>query len=395
MSEWRIEPLDKRRICLKQRRSAMCEPQPLDALPNEWRGLLKRWVGRGGNSRWETLRKDAGVNNVQLADALLNWLLHASWAAVVEERRPNDLNTWWPRQIELQHLQQLRSALGISDREIDTRRWQEARAGLERTLGEFLSPALHALDELPLQRALARHDLIAALHRWQDAQQNGTRRDFALFARGDTKAVSDAEWNWLESVLDLAEFNIERHTPLLLIAAPLTLRTSRGQLDLAACSDFAALTPATIASILTISGQMQQWLPVENRTSFERAARQRKHGIGVIWLPGFPPNWWRIAVGHLLDLAPAPALIACDPDPAGIAIALKAADLWQQRGLAWQPWKMGADDLAQLAVRKPLTEQDHRQLANLLGEHGLHSTLSELAHWMLEHDEKGEQEGYL
>ena len=119
-------------------------------------------------------------------------------------------------------------------------------------------------------------------------------------------------------MIDLAEFGIERHTPLLLIAAPLTLTLTHGQLDLAASPDFAALTPATMQAVTATSGTVSRWQLVENRTSFERVAKKREPDVGVIWLPGYPPSWWRTAVGQLLDLAPAPARIACDPDPAGM-----------------------------------------------------------------------------
>jgi hypothetical protein len=246
-----------------------------------------------------------------------------------------------------------------------------------------------------VHRALARHDLIAALQRWQDAQQSGTRRDFALYARDDTKGLSESEWNWLEQTLDMAEFRIERHTPLLLLSAPLTLSMPRGQIDLTSCTDFAALTPDTLQTVTTASGTINRWQLVENRTSFERVARLREHDVGVIWLPGFPPNWWYKAVRHLLDLAPAPAHIACDPDPAGIAIALKAAELWRERDIAWLPWKMSATDLAALRARKPLTDVDKLQLTVLRQLPTLPTQLNELLEWMLKHGEKGEQEGYL
>jgi hypothetical protein len=392
MAEWLIEPLDKRAVCQKRRRAAQITPQPLDTLPAEWRELLARWVRRGGNSRWETLRNDAGNTHVQLAQDLLDWLLRAGWAAVTEQRQHSE---WWPQHVELLHLPQLRAALGLRDKDSDAQRWQECRALLHGLNSTALSPALFALDELPVQRALARQDLIFKLHDWQAQQQSGTRRNFALFARDDTKAVSDGEWNWLESVIDLAEFGIERHTPLLLIAAPLTLTLPNGQIDLASCADFAALTPATVQAVTAASGTISHWQLVENRTSFENVAKKRDADVGVIWLPGFPPTWWREAVGRLLDLASAPAHIACDPDPAGIAIALKAAELWRERGIAWQPWRMTAADLASLRVRKPLTEGDKLQLATLQQEPALPAPLADLLEWMLKQGEKGEQEGYL
>lgn len=389
---WHIEPLDQRRVCQKRRRTAGCEPQTLDQLPAEWRDLLTKWVRRGGNSRWETLLKDSGATERQRADDLLHWLLKNGWAAVTEQWKLGD---WWPQQVELLHLPRLRAGLGLRDPDDDTQRWQGIRAALDAALNDTFAPALLALDELPVNRALARHDLIAVLQRWQEAQQSGTRRDFALFARGDTKAVGNAEWDWLETLLDLAEFRIERHTPLLLVSAPLILHTAQGRLDLAACADFAALTPASITHAQSASGTIKHWHLIENRTSFERVARQRKADVGVVWLPGFPPNWWCEAMSHLLDLAPAPALLSCDPDPAGIAIALKAATLWQERRLEWQPWKMSAADLAALPIRKPLNDADRKQLAALQTAPPLPSTLAALAEWMLKQGEKGEQEGYL
>lgn len=385
-----IEPLD--RLCKRRRRFRPEAAAQLEVIPAEWRELLTRWVKRGGNSRWETLKKDAGTVNLVLAQTLLDYLVREGWAIVTEERKHGD---WWAQSLELRNLPQLRTALGISDRDQDALRWQTLQKELHAQCGESLAPALIALDELPLHRALARCDLILALQRWQDAQHSGTRRDFALEARDDTKGISESEWNWLEQTLDLAEFHIERHTPLLLISAPLTLHLPNGILDLTSCSDFAALTPATVENLIAISGTVSSWQLIENRTSFERVARHRAPDIGVIWLPGYPPGWWCNAVRQLLALAPAPAQIACDPDPAGIAIALKASELWQERKIDWQPWRMTASDLASLRVRKPLTEDDRLQLAAIQDKNDLPAQLAELATWMLAHGEKGEQEGFM
>jgi hypothetical protein len=387
-----IEPLDERALCKRRRRFRTKPATELELIPSEWRELLTRWVRRGGKSRWETLLKDSGTANLSLADALREWLLRQGWAIIIEEREHGD---WWPRSMELRNLPQLRTTLGLSDKEQDGQRWQAIREALSASCDDNLAPALLALDELPVQRALARHDLVSALQRWQNAQQSGTRRDFALSARDDTKGVSEAEWNWLEQTLDLAEFRIERHTPLLLLSAPLTLSLPQGQLDLASCTDFAALTPATLQAMTAASGTISRWQLIENRTSFERVARKREPDVGIIWLPGFPPSWWLSAVRHLLDLAPAPAHIACDPDPAGIAIALKGAEPWVKSSIEWLPWKMTAADLASLRVRKPLTEVDKLQLTALRQTSALPAPLVELLEWMLEHGEKGEQEGYL
>lgn len=390
--DWVVEYLDQRPVPHRRRRYASDSPQALSNLPADWRDLLTRWVKRGGNSRWETLKKDAGVAHQKIALSLLDWLLRHGWAVVDEERKLGD---WWPLRVELRDLAALRAALNLPDNDELAARWITLRGRLEAQADTELVLVINALDSMPVQRALDRGELVLSLLQWRTAERSGTRRDFALFARDDTKGLSESEWNWLEQTLDLAEFRIERHTPLLLLSAPLTLNMPHGQIDLTSYVDFAALTPATLQATTAASGTISRWQLVENRTSFERVARQREYDVGVIWLPGFPPSWWRSSVGQLLDLAPAPAHIACDPDPAGIAIALKAAELWSERGIAWLPWKMSATDLATLRARKPLTEVDRLQLASLRQETTLSTQLAELVEWMLEHGEKGEQEGYL
>jgi len=67
---------------------------------------------------------------------------------------------------------------------------------------------------------------------------------------------------------------------------------------------------------------------------------------------------------------------------------------WQEAGLEWTPWSMSADDLAALPVRRALTARDRERLATLIDTR-LPPVLLDLAHWMLEHDEKGEQEAML
>jgi hypothetical protein len=134
---------------------------------------------------------------------------------------------------------------------------------------------------------------------------------------------------------------------------------------------------------------------VENRTSFERVARNRAADAGVIWLPGFPPGWWRAAVAHLLALAPAPAAIACDPDPAGVAIALQAGALWQAAGLDWQPWHMDIATLQSLPSHGALNAWDSARIAQLRQTPKLPAPFVALLDYMQQHNIKGEQEGAL
>lgn len=375
----------------KRRRFRPGSPLPLDTLPHEWHSLLKKWLKRGGISRWKTLEKDAGTTHLALAESLLNWLLRHGWASVEEELR---YGSWWPQSLKLLNLAALRTALGLPDSDALATRWTSLRGELEAQADTEWLPALDALDDMPVQRALNRGSLLLPLLQWRAAGCSGTRRDFALFARADTKDITNSEWNWLDETLDLAAFGVERHTPLLLIAAKVELEISGTRINLASAPDFVALTPATVAAASALHGNISRWLLVENRTSFERMARSDAPDVGVIWLPGYPPGWWQEAVSHLLMLSPASAHIACDPDPAGIAIALAAARLWQAQGLLAEPWKMSSDDLNALPKRRPLTTRDRAHLQQLLGE-PLPQMLHELAVTMLQCGEKGEQEGYL
>ncbi|MEW6120529.1 MAG: hypothetical protein AB1593_10625 [Pseudomonadota bacterium] len=369
----------------RQRESGQ-PPRGLDTLPDDWKQLLKRWVKRGGDSRWDTLRNDAGVGGQNLAQALLDWLLENGWIRLDEKF---ERAAWWPYRVQFREPAQLRAALGIVDAEAVAAQWQTVRASLPA------EPLIDALDALPPRTALARADLAAALVRWQAEQRSGTQRDFALFARGTTKAISAAEWNWLNEATDLGEWGIERHTPLLLIAAPVTLHFPHATLDLAACADFCALTPATLAAAQAATGAPERWQLVENRTSFERAARTREARAGVICLPGFPPGWWREAVAHVLALAPAPAAIACDPDPAGVAIALQAGALWQAAGLDWQPWHMDVATLKNLPSHGALNAWDSARIAQLRQAPELPAQFAALLDYMQQHNIKGEQEGTL
>lgn len=371
----------------KSRRQRVAEqpPRGLDTLPDDWRQLLKRWVRRGGDSRWETLKGDAGVGRQTLAQALLDWLLDNGWVALIEKFERAE---WWPHRVRFQEPATLRAALGLADADATAASWQTLRDALPPD-----TPLLDALDALPPKTALARADLATALDRWQLEQRSGTQRDFALFARGATKAVTPAEWAWLATEIDLAEFGIERHTPTLLLASSMTLQFEAGQWPLAAAADFVALTPATLLGVTCISHAPAEWLLVENRTSFEREARARKADTAVVWLPGHPPGWWRDAMRRLLERAPAPARISCDPDPAGIEIALAARQPWEDAGLAWTPWKMDAASLAALPARQPLNEWDRSRIDSLRKQEALPEAFLGLLAEMEQRGEKGEQEG--
>ena len=362
---------------------------PLE-LPGAQIDLLLRWLKPNqARRRWSTLLADAGSKDLETAMKLADWLLRHGWSVQYEKRSGSRWNITW---LEFPRLDALREMFQLPDPEQLASDWASASA--YRFDAADIAAAHTALASLPLARRLQRFSLLKSLDLWRDEERQGTRRDFSLLARRDSKGVTAAEWNWLAAAVDLERSGIFEHTPHLLVAGPIRLDTGSGIIDLNASADWAVLTPETIATAQRCDGRPGVWRLIENRTSFERSARQRTPHMAVVWLPGFPAGWWQESMRHLLVGAPAPAEIACDPDPAGIAIALQAAKLWGAASLPWLPFAMRRDDLLAARQRKPLTENDRQQLAQLLSG-TLPPVLRQLAATVLELGEKAEQEAYL
>ncbi len=362
---------------------------PLE-LPSAQIDLLLRWLKPNqARRKWSTLLADAGSKDLETAMKLADWLLRHGWSVQYEKRSGSRWNITW---LEFPRLDALREMFQLPDPKQLANDW--AIASAYRFDAADIAAAHTALASLPLARRLQRFSLLKSLDLWRDEERQGTRRDFSLLARGDSKGITAAEWNWLAAAVNLEKCGIFEHTPHLLVAGPLRLQTAAGIIDLNASADWAALTPETIAASLRSDGLPRVWRLIENLTSFERSARQRTPDMAVVWLPGFPPGWWQESMRHLLAAAPAPAEIACDPDPAGIAIALQAAKLWEAAHLPWEAFAMHRDDLLAAAKRKPLNEHDRQQLAQLLSG-TLPPVLRQLAATLLELGEKAEQETYL
>jgi len=372
------------------RRVFVPRPATLDAWPAAWRGLLADWLHRGGGQRrWDSLLRLAGNARYTHAEALRDALLAGGWIET-EERFTG--GHWHTVAVTFLDPGAARTALGLPDPEAKRAEWAAAREATR--LPDNLAELAAQLDGMPAQRALARLELLAALGRWRSEGRSGTWRDFSQFTRGGTKTVTESEKSWLASGLDLEAWGVSAHTPLLFLAAPLSLRGEGWRLDMAGLPDFMGLTPATINTLDRLEGEIGSWRLVENRTSFERAAAKYGGQDGVVWLPGFAPSWWKTCLSRLIGLRPAPALIACDPDPAGIAIALDAAGLFTTAGVSWAPWHMCADELAALPRRLPLTEDDGPRIDALLAA-PLPESLRQLLMWIIKHGEKGEQEALI
>jgi hypothetical protein len=377
-------------VAVRRRSADRCDPAMLAAWPAERRALLAAWLQADAPTRrWDTLLQIAGPDRLALADDLCRALLAGGWIALDERRSPR--RDWRPYALHWRDPGALRRALGLEDAEALAAERDTWRA---RPLADPRVAALAAtLDGLPLKTALRRWPLLHRLDAWLGEARRGSRRQFAQFARGATKAVSEAEWAWLDEHLGLAELGIDAHQPGLWLRAPLRLRFDEGELDLCALREPLALTPASLLRLRGASGQVTCWRVLENRTSFEQAAVVYGDRDGVLWTPGFPGAWWADAVAALLRHAPAPAEIACDPDPAGIQIALRAGAVWANAGLPWRPWAMSASHLRSLAATRALNDYDRAALARLQHDPGLPPDLRALAEALLESGQKGEQEG--
>ena len=385
-------PGSRARVQQRLRRAAVLQPQALTHWPADWLALLRRWLGKGSaQSRWATLQTQAGAQR-ELAEQLVQALLRAGHVELREQHTPRFDPPWQIEQLRWLHPASLRQALGLPDAEALDASAEEALAKAPES--PVFAAAWQALAQLPSARIPPRADLLHALARWQQEGRHGARADFAHFARGDTKAIASSEWDWLDQYLPMEALGVSRHAAVLWLQARFALHRASGVLDLAALPHFMALPVAALAAFERASQPPAQWTLIENRTSFERHARQSAADEAVLWLPGQPPSAWREGFARLLELAPAPVRIACDPDPAGIDIALAAGAVAEASGVVWQPWKMDAQDLQSLPATKSLNADDHGRLARL-AETALPATLAALVHTLQATGRKGEQEGYL
>lgn len=356
--------------------------------------LLKRWLTRHtAGPKWQTLLEIAGRDQLDLADELRAVLLEAG---VLQVKEQFVARQWLVERVVWTDLPALQAALGLrSAAERDAARDQVQQA--LRLLGEthaWALPAVHSCAQagLPLTTLQGRRELLEALVLWQQEQRFGTRRDFALHARGGTKAIGTAEWDWLAAQLPLADFDIARFAPSLWLGGQLGLITAAGRVDVGALG-FCALPMPALQHARVVAAPRRYWL-IENRASFERQVAQAGEGDCVVWLPGQPPSDWLAAMGRLLDLAPAPGAISCDPDPAGVGIALQAGALWAARGLAWAPERMALVHWAS-APASALNGFDRARLAQLEARVDLPDALRQLCADLRTTGRKAEQEGWV
>ena len=355
---------------------------------------MRRWLSSDAAERqWLSLLKQAGREQLELADELRELLL-AAGAIRVKEQFSGGL--WHPERVAWADVALLQQAVGLRSAVERAEARDETLASLQ-ALQQTCAWAASAVQSclkgsLPMATLQARTGLLQVLEQWQAEERFGTRQDFALRARNDTKGITPAEWKWLAEHVPLESFGIVRFSPLLWLGGTLSLQTPRGRID-AAAAGFCGVPVGVFGACTTVFGPRRYWL-IENRASFERQVVQPDTGTCVVWLPGQPPTSWLAAMAWLLDQAPAPAAISCDPDPAGIGIALTAGALWSERGLFWAPDRMAPDDWAQ-AVTSPLNAFDRALLARLQGRADMPPSLARLCEALIAGGRKAEQEGWV
>ncbi|MCB1887507.1 MAG: hypothetical protein KDH20_07860 [Rhodocyclaceae bacterium] len=389
---WLSDPMRASLRGRRMRKRIPREPADAGAWPAPWRAIAQRWLRRALGDRpirRDTLLRQAGADAANDALRLIEHLFVLGQLCAEEQQSAHG---WQATRYWFLDPAALREALGLADPDEAARDWQ---ALAQRDLvDDDLRAAAATLADKPPRLAIARFGLLEALLSRRQADGGrapATKRDFAYEARGDTKAISTAEWQWLESVIDLAADGIADHVPLLLLAGRFRLATASGQIDCGALGGFVGVPAVALDSLDAIIDAPTRWRVVENRSAFDHVARTLPSDEGAVWLPGYPPLWWREAAERLLLVAPAPAAIACDPDPDGVQIAMQAGAVWQARGLDWTPWRMDAAALSALPHHRPLSERDRRLCEQLLAQdlpEGLHRLLC----WMRDTGLKGEQE---
>jgi len=368
-------------------------PGTLPALRADERELLIDWLRGSAKTRpWQSLLQAAGPSRIELADALSQKALEAG-LAIRHER--SEHGRWWPVKLCWVELEALQAALGLATRSDRDARTAALAQRLDALMvDELVGEAAQALAEARMAAAAAeaRTALLEALRRWVADGHTGLRRDFALHL-GHTKAISAGEWGWLERHFDLPSLGIAAFAPTLTLAGDARLCwPDDRRLDLGV-APFLTLPADALQALQRIDTPPARWWLIENRASFEKQAARRAPGDALVWIAGRPTRAWGEAVARLIALAPAPAAISADADPAGIDIALAAARPWVDAGLPWVAFAMEPTRLDRVGLQ-PLGRYDRGVLERLAAQ-ALPPELAALRDALAARGVKAEQEGWL
>jgi len=375
----------------RKRRSFDVNVACVQTWPKEWRSVLIKWLKTGdGRKKYQTLMR-AGKNPISLTATVFDTLLKNGLIEIEEVREHGRWSCLW---VEFTDTASLRTGLGLEDASLIAKECTSL-ADIEIE-DAHLNDIFQKTLEKANKPALNRGRLILKLNEWQLDSRIGTRREFALFSRNDTKGITKGEWAWLEGHVDLEYFNISKHTPMLLMKGPVQIGLKNGGIiDVSSAHEFIGITPKTLLLNMTgIQGHFNKLRLLENQTTFEHVARKYGDMDLVIWLPGYPPSWWQECMRLIGKEIDCHVLIAADPDPSGIEIALTAGSILENVNLTWEPWHMSTEDLKGLPTHKDITKHDLGKLKSLRNRE-MHHTLTELMEEIIETGLKGEQEGIL
>lgn len=389
--DWRQRSGDRSRQELEA--SAPCWPGALPRLDADEQPLLVEWLrGSVATRKWQSLLEAAGPARIELALRLSDLALKAG---LCTRRERFEKGRWRTVELCWVELEALQTALGLPTRSDRDARRAALAARLEALMAdELVGEAAQALAESRMATAAAeaRAALLETLVGWVAEGAAGLRRDFAL-RLGHTKAVGDGEWAWLERHFDLPALGIGAFAPTLTLAGDLSLLwPGDRRVDLGALG-FASLPVPSLLALQQVAGPPLRWWLIENRASFEKQAARRVPGDALVWIAGRPTRAWGEAMSRLIALAPAPAAISADADPAGIEIALAAAEPWERAGLAWTATAMEPARLDRPGLQ-PLGRYDLGLLERLAAR-PLPPELAALRDALAARGVKAEQEGWL
>lgn len=275
------------------RRADLVVPGQLSIDLQAHRELLVRWARTERQEATRTtLLREVTEGGIERGEAACDLLLREGW---IERRERLQGGTWhWHAIVwrDLAGLQRLLGVVGRRQREDERRAalseaqaWLAARAqsgdgaAIDPDLLDELTRALDQIDAertLPIESLRTRLHLLHALADWHDSGAQGPRRVFALRAVGDTKAIGQADWRWLEASFDLERLRIEAFVPQIWLAGDASLSWPKGRIDLGAMH-CVGLPLQDAGRIQALHGVDRYWL-IENRASFERQARSPGRG---------------------------------------------------------------------------------------------------------------------
>ena len=239
---------------------------------------------------------------------------------------------WQREAVRFTDPSRLRRELGIPEPD------EAANELAERRAIEYAHPALdvarQGLDGTSPRTALARLEPLDALQKWHDAGRNRGHVDASRLRPVQSRQYQGDYTGRVALARGAARSCIARYRGAFTAAADRgALQPGMAARHAGPCGHPRFHWPAGRHACLDRGNSIASatMAASENRTAFEKvvtSSQGRCSGLAT----RVSPSWWRDAMSRFLKLAPAAAMIACDPDPDGIAIALQAGALWSAAG---------------------------------------------------------------